>query len=38
MEQIKLAAGYDFTKNILYTSLKTSTLKRRVANHIKLQN
>ena len=38
MEQIRLAAGYDFTSDILYSPLETATLKRRAANHIKLQN
>ena len=38
MEQIRLATGYDFTSDILYSPLETATLKRRAANHIKLQN
>ncbi len=38
MEQIRLAAGYDFTGDILYSPLETATLKRRVAAHIKIGN
>lgn len=35
MEQIRLAAGRDFTSDILYSPLETATLKRRTAAHIK---
>lgn len=35
MEQIRLAASFNFTSDILYSPLETATLKRRVSAHIK---
>ena len=38
MAQIRLAASYDFTADILFSPLETATLKRRVAEHLKERN
>lgn len=35
MDQIRLASSYSFTSDILFSPLETSTLKRRVSEHLK---